>query len=221
MTKEDDADKTLINTKTHKKLRTSKLRKGLISLFIVFVLGMQVRANVLPPLVNASAVVTSGSAATPRTANPTSAFDARWRYVVWQLDRLSWFLGLATHWRMFAPPPKSHWYYSVWAVMEDGSQKWIQLENQGERSWPQRQFFDFREVKFHLNIYNREEPLNAFAQHLCRKQTNKGWKLRSVRIAMISRPVLSPREAFRQGKYYGPETVTDFGTYQCREKAIN
>lgn len=181
---------------------------------------MQIRANVLPPAVNRTPAVKQ-TTAEPSGLESPAIQNKVLNYALWQLDRIAWLLGLSTHWRMFSPPPKTHWYYSVWAVLDSGELKWIPLASQGQRNWPQRQFVDFREVKFHLNLYNRKEPLYAFAQHLCRKEREKHKTIQAVRIALVSRRILSPAEAFKQGSYYGPETTSDFGTYLCSEKAIS
>lgn len=213
MATEDASRQTLINSKTRSKVRTRRLHKGLALAVIVFCLSMQIRANLRPPQVDARAARTESAAA----GGSPLVQELRYRFalLVWQLDRIAWFCGLSTHWRMFAPPPKSHWYYSVWAIMDDGSQEWVPLENQGARSWLQRQFLDFREVKFHLNIYNRPEALDAFAQHLCGKLTRNGKRAAAVRFTLLSREILPLRVALEQGEYYGPQTVTEFGTYKC------
>lgn len=133
----------------------------------------------------------------------------------WRLSQLSWFAGLSTKWRMFAPPPMSNWYYSVWSINSRGEQNWVPLYGQGERNFFQRNFFDFREVKYHLNIYNKPEALSKLAAHLCLNLRAANQDIQAIRITLVSRQTLPPDDDNYQTGFFADEIVSEFGVYPC------
>jgi hypothetical protein len=193
----------------------SRVKKTFVICFIVTVLLLQIKANI--------------GASFPYGIAPLRTFDSKVNYristVDWVLSQFSWLAGLSTRWRMFSPPPRSNWYYSVWAIDSEGVQSWVPLYGQGDRNFIERNFLDFREVKYHLNIYNKPAALNLLAQHLCgsfqRKNPSENAKeVQSIRIALVSRQTLPPDYHFLQQEFYDQQIVTEFGIYPCAESSM-
>lgn len=185
----------------------SRIKKSFISLFIVVTLLLQLKANL--------------GLAFPYGINSLTASDSKLGYRIstfdWALSQFGWLAGLSTRWRMFSPPPHSNWFYSVWAIDSHGEQSWVPLYGQGERNFFERNFFDFREVKYHLNIYNKPEALYLLAQHLCRNLQNSGKDVSSIRVTLVSQQTLPPDYQFVQQDFYDQQIVTEFGIYKCSE----
>lgn len=183
----------------------ARIRKSCISLFIAVALLLQVKANLgLTFPYGLGALVKPES----RTYYRLSQLD-------WTLSQFSWLSGLSTRWRMFSPPPHSNWYYSVWAIDSQGVQSWVPLAGQGHRNFIERNFYDFREVKYQLNIYNKPEALNLLSQHLCGNLRAAGKDVASIRVVLVSRQTLPPDYNFVQQDFYDQQIVTEFGIYPC------
>jgi len=181
------------------------LKKFFIGLFIFLSLALQVKANL--------------GLKYPYFAVSEKTSTSNWYYQLarldWRLGQLAWLTGLSTKWRMFSPPPMSNWYYSVWALNSNGGQEWVPLYAQGERNFWQRNFLDFRETKFQLNIYNKPEALSKLAAHLCIGLKKAKKDVVSIRVALVSRDTLPPENDDGQVDVYGEERVSEFGVYPC------
>jgi len=90
-----------------------------------------------------------------------------WRilYADWTLDQLAYGTGLKNYWRMFAPVDNFNWHMKFVAIRENGEKELLPLANQIKRNFWERNFIDFREAKFHLNIYKKEHGQRNYAQY--------------------------------------------------------
>ena len=91
----------------------------------------------------------------------------------------------------------------------------LPIPGQAERSFLQRHFVDFREAKFHLNIYPRPHLLQAYARHLCRAHpTVGGVPVSAVRIAVDYHGLHEPAAARRA------RTVVASPTYRAVREEV-
>ena len=69
---------------------------------------------------------------------------------------------------MFSSQPRFNWWFGIEAVTADGAFE-LPVPLQGDRTLAQRSLFDFREAKFHLNLYSSESLRDRYARYLCRQ----------------------------------------------------
>jgi hypothetical protein len=95
---------------------------------------------------------------------------ALWRVGLmgWAIHHYAHFVGLDNRWEMFSFMPHFNWWFVFKAHYKDSSEEILPLAFQMERTWIEKYFFDFREAKFHLNIYNNRKGQKAYADYLCR-----------------------------------------------------
>ncbi|MBI3272952.1 MAG: hypothetical protein HYZ53_28445, partial [Planctomycetes bacterium] len=107
----------------------------------------------------------------------------------WLLRCYAWAVGLDTKWRMFSPPDRVNWEYRVYGLDAEGRQSFLPLPPQGPRSFWQRNFTDFREAKFELNLYLSHEYQELFAQHLAHDLRARGRAFGRIRIDLAWRAI--------------------------------
>ncbi len=170
------------------------LRRTLISLFCVL---------------NVTAVLVANQPDTFRDAKSTwlasnlSAHNAfRARYGEWLVMRYAHLAGLDNKWKMFSTLHRFDWWYVIKARFADGREEVLPLPRQSERSWWQRAFVDFKEAKFHLNIYLREDYKRAYGRYLCRETEDRTGEAPVFIIYELDHRMLKERpEAVRLGTH--------------------
>ena len=141
------------------------LRRTLAATFVALNLAAVLYVNQMPWMIDASG--RWKDAAPP-------AWAARVRRAEWHLRQYAYATGLDSHWKMFGRQNRFNWSYRILALRVDGTDSLLPVPGQSERTFLQRHFVDFREAKFHLNIYARDDLLAAYARHLCRAYPSVG-----------------------------------------------
>jgi len=68
---------------------------------------------------------------------------------------------------MFSFAHRFIWSYTISAQYADGSIETLLLPLQSERTFFLKYFYDFKEIKFHLNIYGSPAQRMRYAFFLC------------------------------------------------------
>src|SRR5207247_458431 len=76
---------------------------------------------------------------------------------------------LGNLWQMFGRQSRFNWCFPISAVYGNAERINLLLPPQSDRTFWQGTLFDFREGKFHLNLYPSPELREAYAHHLCRE----------------------------------------------------
>lgn len=173
----------------------SKVRKVLLSLFIVWVLWVQVAPNIeMPltylPLQEGVTVYNQVAAAVNRG--------------LWLGHRAAWLAGLTGKWRMFAPVDRFNWWMEFVGIDGAGHETVLRPAHPQRTFW-ERNLLDFRNQKLELNIYGNESLRREFARSFCRPDTRK------VRVDLISRDILAPAAARARGQSLGEERRVNGG----------
>ena len=84
----------------------------------------------------------------------------------WLIMHYAHLVGLDNRWIMFSRLPRFNWWYVFKAKYSDGTEVVLPLPRQSNRALLER-YFDFREAKFHLNIYNNPSAREAYANQYC------------------------------------------------------
>jgi len=90
-----------------------------------------------------------------------------------KFDFLIWIIGLKNHWRQFSPVDRYNWYPIYTAIYQSGEEVLLSLPNQTKRNFIQKNFIDYREAKYELNMHNSPRGQEAYAIYLCRHFGNK------------------------------------------------
>jgi len=131
------------------------------------------------------------------------------------LRKYAHYTGLDNRWQMFGLQSRFNWWYVIKARYREGSREEeivLDLPRQSEQSgvprtrW-QYHFFDFREGKFHLNMYREPYDRAAYARYLARKYPeHDGMPVESVVYELHFQHIKPPEEARRTGSHLYPET---------------
>ncbi|NJK59035.1 MAG: hypothetical protein HC918_00415 [Oscillatoriales cyanobacterium SM2_1_8] len=179
----------------------SKAKKAFLSLFILWVLWVQIAPNIEMPLtylpLQEGVTVYNQVAATVNR-------------VLWLGHRAAWLAGLTGKWRMFAPVDRFNWRMEFVGIDAAGNEMVVRPAYPQRTFW-ERNLFDFRNQKLELNIYSNEPLRQAFARSFCRADTQK------VRVDLLSRNILSPAEARAQGQSLSDEMRVNgrMGEFPC------
>jgi hypothetical protein len=92
----------------------------------------------------------------------------------WLVRYYAHLAGLDNRWTMFSYLHRLDWWYVIKAAYPDGLEEPLPLPLQSPRSFLQRTFFDYKEAKFHLNIYSQPEWRKAYGRYLCRQIAERG-----------------------------------------------
>ena len=163
-------------------------------------------------------------------ANANTAHDYGVAYLGWQgvqqlHGSLSWldrkirtyahYVGLDNRWQMFGRQSRFNWWYVIKGRYRDGSREEeivLDLPRQSEQSGVPRtplqyHFLDFREGKFHLNMYREPYDRAAYARYLARKfPTHDGMPIESIAFELHYQNLNTPDEARATGTHLQPET---------------
>jgi hypothetical protein len=178
------------------------IRRKLISLFIVLNILTLLVANQPPAFVDWK----------QRTAEALLGPQPAWvlRYGEWLIRRYAHIVGLDNRWMMFSRLPRFDWWFVIKAKHRDWTHEVLPLPRQSERSFGQRVFFDFKEAKLHLNIYNYPQARRAYGRHLCR---TTGERTGTVPLAIVwerhYQDILERSEAAASGTHLDPEVRSE------------
>ncbi|MDX2271178.1 MAG: hypothetical protein NW237_04420 [Cyanobacteriota bacterium] len=181
------------------------INKFLISLFIIFILWTQIAYNFQRTPILPEISYQSGYHPIVNT------IIYGYNMVGWNLRRLGWLAGQTNYWRMFAPVDRFNWHMIFVAVHPDGSETLLPLSTQSERNFWQRNLIDFRDGKFHVNIYSHPEYRQLYADYLCRTYTQSENPISSIRIDLQWQPIFSPEEAKIAGAFWGMSYLNQSG----------
>jgi hypothetical protein len=177
------------------------VRNVLISLFVVLNLAAVLHAN------RPSWASKSADAALDTVFGPSGAY--RSRLAGWLLSRYEHLSGLNNRWEMFSHQSRFNWWYGIQAVTSDGTAFDLDVPLQGNRTVAQRTLFDFREAKYHLNLYGNVDLRNRYGRYLCRQFPSAlGMEVRSVRFLLRHQMLLPPQEARIRGTHLDPNVYT-------------
>lgn len=125
----------------------------------------------------------------------------------WRLRSYAHAVGLDNRWVMFSSVYRTDWHLQIRARYRDGSTRLLPVPLQGERSFWQHHFADFREAKFHLNIYGDTRAKNAYASQLAREFPSwNGAPIDAISFEIHERPFLgTPEEAAAQRTHFAGE----------------
>ena len=132
-------------------------------------------------------------------------------------------VGLSTRWLMFVLQDRYNWSYLIKARYMDSSEILLPIPRQGERTFLQREFFDFKDAKFQYNFNYRPYAKEHYASYLCRKYSvHNGSKIKSIVFELYKQNILDPKEAEKRNRYLEPvikkEMPTVFNCYSGETK---
>jgi hypothetical protein len=139
-----------------------------------------------------------------------------------QVRRYAHMTGLDRYWDMFSRLAPMDWRFVLKGEYEDGSVVLLPIERQSERTFLQRHFFDFKEMKYHQNLYPTASAQHreAYLRYLARRfPEHDGSRLWRVRMELHTRPLLDPYEAARAGHHLGKLEVRTYAEYPSRKEA--
>jgi hypothetical protein len=117
-------------------------------------------------------------------------------------------VGADNRWQMFGGQSRFNWRYNVSATYSDGTVTKsvdLPLPRQSPRTLAQLLFYDFREAKFHLNIYGDKIARESYARYLGREySTSDGLPIQSITYHMYHQMILTPDQAMEQQKLMDP-----------------
>ena len=123
----------------------------------------------------------------------------------WYVRRYAHLVGLDNRWQMFGRQARFNWWYVITARYADPEEIVLSLPRQSKRTFLQRTLFDFKEAKFHLNLYGSDEGRKAYARYLCRQHpTHKGAPIESITFELHYQNILEPEEAAKRGIHVDP-----------------
>jgi hypothetical protein len=136
----------------------------------------------------------------------------RLHYAGWLVDRWAHLSGLNNRWEMFSHQSRFNWWYGVQAITPDGTTVELDLPLLGQRTFAQRVFFDFREAKYHLNLYPDGELRARYGRYLCRRldhtRVPDHGKVRTIRFQLHHQMLRTPDEARARGGHLDPNVYT-------------
>jgi hypothetical protein len=126
--------------------------------------------------------------------------------------------GLDNRWQMFGALPRINWWFLIKAEYADGTTVVLPLPLQSERTFWQRALFDFKEMKFHNNIYNEAPGRRAYASYLSRQYpSHEGAPIKAIIWELHGQKIRPPWVAAAQGSHLEPRTVSRvLDVFPCR-----
>ncbi len=135
----------------------------------------------------------------------------------WYVKRAAWLAGITNYWRMFSPVDRFNWHMIFMAVYPDGREQKLPLSTQMTRTLWQRNLTDFRDGKFHVNLYGHPEYRNYYSQYLCQQFSTPGHEIEKIRIDLEWQTIFDPdvareREAYHDAKFVN---TAGMGVFPC------
>lgn len=126
--------------------------------------------------------------------------------------------GMDNKWQMYGLQSRFNWRYEIIATYGSGSaqvDRLLPLPRQTDRSALQTRIVDFKEAKFHLNIYNDPLARETYAHYLARQfPAYQGQDLQRIRYDLKYQYILPPLVAVKEQQlledWVETDTVSDF-----------
>lgn len=133
-------------------------------------------------------------AALTSRCSPEVAYRIRWGEWLWKWG--AHLAGLDNKWQMYGLQSRFNWRYEIIATYGEGEQavdRLLPLPRQSARTLWQRWVVDFKEAKFHLNIYNDPLARETYAHYLARQYPQfEGRRLEQIRFDLNYQFILPP-----------------------------
>lgn len=151
-----------------------------------------------------------------QNCSPQMAHRIRWGEWVWKWG--AHLAGFDNKWQMYGLQSRFNWHYQIIATYGEGDQqvdRLLPLPRQSERTYWQRAIVDFKEAKFHLNIYNDPLARETYAHYLARQFPEfNGQRLKRIRYDLKYQYILPPLVAVKQQQlledWVQTDTVSNF-----------
>jgi len=177
----------------------AKVYPAVISAFIVLNLGTVLFMNRPAPVMQATDDLLG-------KLSPLAAY--RFSYTGWLTAEYAHKSGLDNRWQMFGRQSRFNWYFLIKAKT-DAATTVLPLPRQSPRTFWQKTFFDYKEAKFHLNLYGNRFLREAYASYLCRKYSVPGQPhIQSIIYELHYQNLLSPADAAKYGRHTELESYT-------------
>jgi hypothetical protein len=155
---------------------------------------------------NIATVLLANSPAQLYPAVENAALPYAVRYGAWLVMQYAHLTGLDNQWRMFSHNSRFNWRFLIRADYTDGSQVVLPLPRQSRRTFWQWLLVDFKEAKFHLNIYSKPQGRVAYSRYLCRRYAaHNGAPAVAIVWELDYQNILNPEEAGRRGTHLEPQ----------------
>lgn len=166
-------------------------KKIIISIFVSFTLFTVLFINC--PVF----VLTNANQTLDKYNAPNFAYKVR--YMAWLIRRYAHLVGIDNRWQMFSKLHRFNWWYVISGKYEGLGTFTLPLPRQSKRTFLEKEFVDFKEAKFHLNIYNNEIGREAYAHYLCRQYPElDGAPIESIIFELNYQNILPIGEARKQ-----------------------
>ena len=128
-------------------------------------------------------------------------------------------IGITGNWRMFTSLERHNWWVVIKGVYKGSKEVILPLSLQSKRTFMETYFYDFREVKFIIILFNEKYRQKRYAVYLCRKfQDYEGRKIEQIIYELYKQEKYRPQEAYKNGYYIKPViTRTIVSTYNCMD----
>lgn len=126
----------------------------------------------------------------------------------WYVRRYAHIVGLDNKWQMFGHLSRFNWWYVIkgrYGQENNLTEVLLPLPSQSPRSFFERNFIDFKEAKFELNIYRDLEAKKTYSRYLCRSfAQNNGKSIDSITWDLEYQMILDPAEVGSSNIYLHP-----------------
>jgi len=130
------------------------------------------------------------------------------RSQIYHLYQYAHLVGLDNRWQMFGRQSRFNWHYRIYGLYSDGRTTQTRLlpdPRQRPRNVFQRTLIDFKEGKFHLNIYGDKAGRMAYAYYLARCNPRyEGLPIQSVVYELQHQWIREPKVAQSLGSHLDP-----------------
>ena len=186
-------------------------KQVLLSLFIVLNLGTVLFINRPLWLVRESDEIVQGF--TPRLAY-------RFNYTGWLIRRYAHLAGLDNLWQMFGRQSRFNWWYEITATYADGKTVVLPLPRQSPRTFWQAHFADYKEAKYHLNLYQSQELRQRYAHYLFREYATKdGAAIQTITFNLHHQMLLEPPQSGQQRTHVADRSYSQvLDQFSCPRK---
>lgn len=187
----------------------SKTRKTIISLFVILNIGTVLFMNRPIFFIDAvNGLINNWNL--PSVKYKTTLYS-------WYIKNYAHIVGLDNRWQMFGRQSRFNWWYSIKARYANQEIITLPLPRQSPRTWFQSSLIDFKEGKFHLNLYPRSVERENYSRYLCRQFPGlKGAPIDSIIFELNYQNILPPQEALKQGMHMDPNVYTSLlNEFRC------
>lgn len=169
-------------------------KRYLISFFVVFNIFIVLYMNRPPEL------ITWGTHAITTRLGDRKAYYSF--YCSWLIKRYAHLSGLDNRWEMFGRQSRFNWEFIIKGQYGDSKPIVLPLPLQSKRTFLQKHFFDFREVKFHLNLYPSSRARGSYSSFLARQFSERnGVPIRKIIWELHHQNIFPRKEASATGKH--------------------